>query len=327
MYAGTLSYFAQLQAQYELSALSSKAKTGLLAAKGIFGYEPKITYLFGLPRTISSGGIHLDIETTRVVRALDNDQQKTIDFAIQTGPIGSALEHQVPEQMFNTDQTNPTQGVSTVKALQLANAQGQQIYKIDQTNIDTVLPKLNLSDTIKQDIQSSVNAGKYVITHTDNVSVPGWSGAGYAIIDPLTGSDAYMISGGENGGNMPNNEDNAINALLHLTASLLGFLDGAKELDAFKWASGVAKYLGALGLVVSLLVSDGNVGSIASVVIAYVLTSVITSIVVGFLITHNVPGLIIAMAGMFIASAISAISILLNNTFALRLYKYRKIYV
>ena len=209
MYAGKLSYFVQIQAQYELSALSSKAKTGLLAGKGIFGYEPKVDYFFGLPRSISSGGIHLDIETTRVVRALDNDQQKTIDFAIQTGPIGSALEHalkevplgcQVPEQMFNTNPANPTQAISTVKALQLANAQGQQIYKIDNTNIDEVLPKLNLSDTIKQDIQSSVNAGKYVITHTDNVSVPGWSGAGYAIIDPTTGSDAYLISGGENGG-------------------------------------------------------------------------------------------------------------------------------
>jgi len=110
MYAGTLSYFAQLQAQYELSALASKIKT-----------------------------------------------------------------------------------------LQLANQQGQQIYKIDNTNIDSVLPKLNLSDSIKNDIQNSINQGKYVITHTDNVSVPGWSGAGYAIIDPLTGSDAYMISGGENG--------------------------------------------------------------------------------------------------------------------------------
>ena len=66
MYAGKLSYFVQIQAQYELSALSSKAKTGLLAGKGIFGYEPKVDYFFGLPRSISSGGIHLDIETTRV---------------------------------------------------------------------------------------------------------------------------------------------------------------------------------------------------------------------------------------------------------------------
>ena len=68
MYAGTLSYFAQLQAQHELAA---KVKTGLLAAKGIFGYEPKISYLFGLPRSISSGGIHLDIETTQVSRSLN----------------------------------------------------------------------------------------------------------------------------------------------------------------------------------------------------------------------------------------------------------------
>jgi len=42
MYAGTLSYFAQLQAQHQLAVLSSKAKTGLLASKGIFGYEPKV---------------------------------------------------------------------------------------------------------------------------------------------------------------------------------------------------------------------------------------------------------------------------------------------
>ena len=87
-----------------------------------------------------------------------------------------------------------------LQALQLANAQGQKIYKIDSTNIDIVLPKLNLSNTIKQNIQNSVNQGKYVLTHTDNVSVPGWSGSGYAIIDPLTGSNAYMISGGANGG-------------------------------------------------------------------------------------------------------------------------------
>ena len=52
MYSGTLSYFAQLQAQYELSALSSKAKTGLLTGKGIFGYEPKVDYYFGLRRSI-----------------------------------------------------------------------------------------------------------------------------------------------------------------------------------------------------------------------------------------------------------------------------------
>ena len=39
-----------------------------------------------------------------------------------------------------------------------------------------------------------------MITLTDDVSVPGWSGAGYIIIDPVTGDGAYKISGGGNGG-------------------------------------------------------------------------------------------------------------------------------
>jgi hypothetical protein len=43
-------------------------------------------------------------------------------------------------------------------------------------------------------------AGLEVITHTDAVSVPGWSGAGYIIFDPETGSGAFKIGGGQNGG-------------------------------------------------------------------------------------------------------------------------------
>jgi len=41
--------------------------------------------------------------------------------------------------------------------------------------------------------------GKEVITHTDDVTVPGWSGAGYIIVDPSTGDGAFKIGGGQNG--------------------------------------------------------------------------------------------------------------------------------
>ncbi len=197
MYAGSLSYFAQLQGQSEMAGLAAKARTRLVASNGIFGYEPKVTYLYGMPRTISAGGIHLDIPMTMVTSALDNNHQKMVDFTVQVGTIGSALEHQVPEQMFNTDPANPTQAISAVKALQIANQTGQSIYRIDSSNINTVLP--NIHTGIQGEIQSAVNSGKYVITHTDNVSVPGWSGCGYIVIDPLSGAGAYMISGGDNG--------------------------------------------------------------------------------------------------------------------------------
>ncbi len=64
-YAGTLSYFAQLQAQSEIAGLSSKAVSRLVASNGVFGYEPKVTYLFGIPQTISEGGIYLEFANTR----------------------------------------------------------------------------------------------------------------------------------------------------------------------------------------------------------------------------------------------------------------------
>ncbi len=50
------------------------------------------------------------------------------------------------------------------------------------------------------EIRQSLATGKEVITHTDAVSVPGWTGAGYIIFDPITGDGAYKISGGTNGG-------------------------------------------------------------------------------------------------------------------------------
>jgi hypothetical protein len=84
--------------------------------------------------------------------------------------------------------------------MQIANVQGQKIYCIDQSNLDAALSDIRLSSAIIGEIRSAVNAGKYVIAHTDNVSVPGWMGAGYIIIDPLTGDGAFMISGGMNGG-------------------------------------------------------------------------------------------------------------------------------
>lgn len=49
-------------------------------------------------------------------------------------------------------------------------------------------------------VTESINLGKLVITHESSVSVPGWSGAGYAVLDPDTNTGAWMISGGNNGG-------------------------------------------------------------------------------------------------------------------------------
>jgi hypothetical protein len=42
--------------------------------------------------------------------------------------------------------------------------------------------------------------GREVITHTNNISVPGWTGVGYILFEPDSGQGAFKISGGKNGG-------------------------------------------------------------------------------------------------------------------------------
>jgi hypothetical protein len=49
------------------------------------------------------------------------------------------------------------------------------------------------------EIRAALAVGKEVVTHTAAVSVPGWTGAGYVILDPQSGVGAWKIGGGENG--------------------------------------------------------------------------------------------------------------------------------
>ncbi|MGX2040623.1 hypothetical protein ACWJKU_10895 [Methylocaldum sp. MU1018] len=87
-----------------------------------------------------------------------------------------------------------------MKALQKANAQGQRIYHLTPANQATTLPNIHQNSLVMAEIRDALNAGKEVITHTDPVSVPGWSGAGYILFDPETGDGAFKIGGGQNGG-------------------------------------------------------------------------------------------------------------------------------
>jgi hypothetical protein len=110
----------------------------------------------------------------------------------------SALEHAVTEQMFGTEE-QPADAISAVKALSKANAEGQRIYHITPENRNTTLPNIGHDAATMAEIRSALNAGKEVITHTSAVTVPGWSGAGYVILDPETGVGAWKIGGGKDG--------------------------------------------------------------------------------------------------------------------------------
>lgn len=113
----------------------------------------------------------------------------------------SAMEHLVPEQMFSTEAA-PANGISAVKAIQLAAAEGQRIYTITRANVDAALAQINLSSDIEAEIRNAAQAGLEITAHQQPVSFFGRPSVGYIILDPVTATGAYKIGGGENGGNI-----------------------------------------------------------------------------------------------------------------------------
>ena len=67
-------------------------------------------------------------------------------------------------------------------------------------NQSATLANIHHDPATLDEISNALASGREVITHTDPVSVPGYSGAGYIILDPVTGEGAYKIGGGSNGG-------------------------------------------------------------------------------------------------------------------------------
>jgi len=137
----------------------------------------------------------------KVVKAKDGNNDTARQYMIRSGLASSTLESNVPEQLFSNPGT-PVEGVSAVKALQYASDLGIPIYTINQENITTILPQLQVGQEVVSDILSAVNSGMVVTISQTYLTYKGWTGCGYIIINPETGAGAYMISGGLNGAAM-----------------------------------------------------------------------------------------------------------------------------
>ncbi|WP_353362196.1 transglutaminase domain-containing protein [Acidovorax sp. FG27] len=232
-------YFASLQSHGAIA--SSQAQTFDLPALsyGLFHAQVKPNKLYGIVTTgISFQGLNMDIGHLRHIRWVKDDnpgsainnkpeltqngksaaQNRWIAYNKMRGQYASAMEHAVPEQYWvdksqcryvdengqtqNFAKEDCTQGISAVKAIAIAQSQGQKIYTINQSNRDTALPKLALGGGAVAEIRNAIEAGKEVTFHESPISAHGWTGHGYTITDPETGAGAYIIEGKGNGGNL-----------------------------------------------------------------------------------------------------------------------------
>lgn len=217
------SWFAAAESHNRLSQNQAQIIENPGLSYGLFHAVADPIYSWGVVRQVKFPGVNIDIGHIRnVTWAKDNDLQKWINYNRLRGQYMSALEHAVPEKFFNdpgqcNNYNNPSpaaglpecpQGISAVKALGIAAAQGQKIYTITQAvyanNPNIVSTSLNAHSYDTQSrIQNALDAGYEVTIHERPITESGWTGAGFIQIDQSTGAGAYTIEGGSNGAWIP----------------------------------------------------------------------------------------------------------------------------
>ena len=161
-----------------------------------------------------------------------------------------------------------------------------RIFRITEQNAQATIPLLTLSEDVKIDISNAVKSGKHVSVHKDPVTLGAWRGAGYIVFDPETGSGAYLISGGLNGGGATGDdgsEDSSganapifmdiISTILYqskrITAQFLGKIVG--------WISKVSDFAAIVQQCSGYDLVDGLILLAGSSVISYILVANLTN--------------------------------------------------
>jgi hypothetical protein len=241
-YAQMLDYFGRYSVQGEFNAAKQRGHFVLAAGLGTFGYEPKVDSFLGIPRAILTGTNVLNVPIVNIVGHTEMSVHKRRDITLQLGFMASALEHAVPERGAE----DSGDAASAVKAFHKAVLQGERVLAANQSNVHTVLAQTQLDANAGAEVLNAVRAGATAVLHTGRVAVPGWNGVGYIILDPLTGSGAYKISGGANGG-----VGQLGDAISVTAAGSAGYLDTSvgRYADREFWFSERLKYLSNAGKV------------------------------------------------------------------------------
>jgi hypothetical protein len=233
LYSGILGYFASVDGSDQLAARSNGHIVAYrLPSYGTFMSKVETHYWFGIPRSVSFPGVTMDVDRVYMhAEAKDGDPAKKLAYLRQVGSAGSAFEHAVPERLFADpnkpiDDPSQPQGISAVKAIAIAAANGQKVYTLNAQNQAYhagIVAGLNTDADTKAEIANALNAGMEATVHQSDITAHGWTGSGYIILDPVTGAGAYKISGGANG---------AFTALKYILLTLNLFFDALTALAA-----------------------------------------------------------------------------------------------
>jgi hypothetical protein len=183
-------------AEDELASLLQLSITRPLPTVVTLGGMIDVTYLLDMPHGFMWKGVYLDadVRAVEVVRSAEfgvGSESKGEKLFMQLSSLqGSVLEHRLFENDFKVE------SISTAKLFQLVSSQpGTSILTIDKTNVDAILPTLDIAENIKDDIRNSVNRNFAIRIPQSEITYHDWSGIGYIKENPETGESGWMLSG------------------------------------------------------------------------------------------------------------------------------------
>jgi transglutaminase-like putative cysteine protease len=237
------SWFAAAESHNRLSQNQAGVIENPALSYGLFHAVANPITSWGVIRRVRFPGVNMDIGHARnLTWTKDNDPSKWVGYNRLRGQYMSALEHAVPERFFNNPSqcnsqgrttTNPSlptcpQGISAMKALALAAQAGQKVYTItgevyhNNSNIVSVGLSAH-SESTRNRVQQALDVGYEVTIHEAPIAQDGWSGAGFTLIDPITGAGGYLIEGGSSGGNLTwSDVGDGVMFFIEIIASYLG---------------------------------------------------------------------------------------------------------
>ena len=170
------------------------------AIERISGVRPIFHHRFGV--MAQEAGYYVDVKAQVMGYYSNESGGMAVGAGMKAGSlVASSLEHAILEQLQGADRS----GVSTVKLLQMANANGEKIYRMTASNAVSVLAALtNYTTSAKnQFLVSATNGLVQVLSRNGTITAGQWVGSGYVLFGSLPGGQYQVnmiISGDYYGG-------------------------------------------------------------------------------------------------------------------------------
>lgn len=189
-------YFSQVDTNNAILANFSDMRYERGLSLAIVDFTPDIYTQAGWPRLNKQGKIGIDVLGNWThFSSLNGDIEEEAKIKHSSGYLSSFYESETIKQ-FTGMQT-----VSTAEVLDKAMKQNVDILYLSKANIGE-LEVSSLSAQNKADITKLINEGKYITVPSAEITIGSWSGTGYIVYDPSTGTNTYIINNNLNGGGL-----------------------------------------------------------------------------------------------------------------------------